>query len=296
MDKKIALLVVYNHRYDKNIKRVENIYKNRFSNIYHIVPFYDGKIDGVNIIPVYENSYYFQSYISQAYTHLSKFGFSHFLIIADDLIINPEVNENNIWDKVGINDDDCFIPSRLIEFQKIEGFWPHLWDAMSYKKEQRGVEVENVLPSKEKAVDIFCEFGLSTEKIPLSALFHGKLILNLYMALKYFPWCRNLKYPLVGCYSDTFFVTNRVMDRFCTYCGAFAATKLFVEVAVPTALILSSEKDKIKFDSDLKLHDGALWPDTIHELDKYEFNLQNLLDNFPNDKFFIHPVKLSKWK
>ena len=58
--KKVALLVVYNHRNDRNIPRVQEIYKSRFSHIFHIVPFYDGHVDGEEVIPVYENSFYFE--------------------------------------------------------------------------------------------------------------------------------------------------------------------------------------------------------------------------------------------
>lgn len=100
----------------------------------------------------------------------------------------------------------------------------------------------------------------------------------------------------MGGYSDTFFITADVMDRFCTYLGAFAATNLFVELAIPTTLILTVEKNNLKLDHDIKLHNGALWPDTISFLDKYEYSLDNLFNDFPKDLFFIHPIKLSKWK
>lgn len=52
---KIALLIIYNHRYDKNIPILDKIYEGRFSYVYHVVPFYDG--DRENVIAVYENSY-----------------------------------------------------------------------------------------------------------------------------------------------------------------------------------------------------------------------------------------------
>jgi hypothetical protein len=42
MSSTVALVIIYNHRYDKNIDILESIYANRFSNIFHIVPFYDG--------------------------------------------------------------------------------------------------------------------------------------------------------------------------------------------------------------------------------------------------------------
>ena len=51
MSSEVCLLIIYNHRYDDNIEKLERIYKNRFSDIYHIVPFYNGTIE--NVIPVY---------------------------------------------------------------------------------------------------------------------------------------------------------------------------------------------------------------------------------------------------
>ncbi len=54
MEKKLALLVVYNHRYDKNIPVIDKIYQNRFSHVFHLVPFYDGEQE--NVIPVYDLS------------------------------------------------------------------------------------------------------------------------------------------------------------------------------------------------------------------------------------------------
>lgn len=58
METKVALLVIYNHRYDKNIVRVKQIYAKRFSYIYHVMPFYDG--NDLDVIPVFESSYCFQ--------------------------------------------------------------------------------------------------------------------------------------------------------------------------------------------------------------------------------------------
>ena len=106
--KKIALLVVYNHRFDKNIPVIERMYRDRFTYIYHIMPFYDGKKE--NVIPVYENSYYYEGYIAQAYFCLKDKGFTHFFTIADDMIINPSINENSLFEVTGIPDDYCYIP------------------------------------------------------------------------------------------------------------------------------------------------------------------------------------------
>ena len=62
LQQKVALIIIYNHQYNKNIDVLERIYKDRFHDIYHLVPFYRG--DRKNVIPVYESSHYFQGYIS----------------------------------------------------------------------------------------------------------------------------------------------------------------------------------------------------------------------------------------
>ena len=295
MEKKIALLVVYNHRFDKNIPRVQNLYKDRFSSIYHIVPFYDGENPGVDVIPVYESSYYFEGYISQAYTHLKGKGFTHFFVIADDLILHPKVNEYNLWECVGANEDECFIPSKPKVFQKLDYYWDSVYDAINYRVKQDGVEVEKILPSYDEAKQRLEKHGFPVGRVPLKAFAPSDRLscVRLMKNLKGVLFRRTPIYPLVGCYSDIFMVTADVMESFCTYCGAFAATNLFVEVAVPSALVFSS--DKIKFDDDLLLHDGSLWNDEVHRLDKYNNNLSSLMNDFPSDKLFIHPVKLSKW-
>ena len=84
-----------------------------------------------------------------------------------------------------------------------------------------------------------------------------------------------------------------MMDKFTLYCGAFAATNLFVEFAIPTALVLST--DNLKLTTDIKLNSGVMWPpkDKIFA-EKYGYNLSKLMDNYPEDVFNIHPVKLSK--
>ena len=85
------------------------------------------------------------------------------------------------------------------------------------------------------------------------------------------------------------------MPKFCQISGALAATRLFVELAIPTALAFCSAK--IVFNRDIKLREGALWTDEDKKvLDKYENSLTKLLDQYPNDMFYYHPIKLSKWK
>jgi len=296
MKTKIALLIVYNHRYDKNIPRLENIYKDRFSYVYHLVPFYDGVQK--NVIPVYESSYYFQSYIAQAYTHINKEGFTHFFIVADDMIINPSLNEGNLHEKLGLQQDECYLPRTIILQEKYnfkgKRWWGYTQKAVGYSIEQRGVEVKSILPSVHEAQKILEQFGIPFCDIPITTI-TPKTKVGMKLAWDCIKKKCKLYYPLVGGYVDTFIVTADVMPKFCQYCGAFSATKLFVEIAIPTALFLSATK--IKMDKDVKLHEGDLWnDDQIALCKKYGYDLDKLLESYPQNVLFIHPVKLSKWK
>lgn len=103
-----------------------------------------------------------------------------------------------------------------------------------------------------------------------------------------------LSYPIVGSYSDVFVVSSESIKLFCHYCGVFAATKLFVEVALPTSLVLSAKE--IVTENNLKFQGKALWTkEQYKELDKYDSSLKKLLGEFPSNYLYLHPIKLSKW-
>lgn len=292
MNTKVALLVIYNHRYDKNIPVIDKLYENRFSYVFHIVPFYDGSAE--NVIPVYENSYYFQGYIAQAFHHLNNKNFTHYFIVADDMFLRPSVNENNIWSELGLGLDECYL-SRVTIFQERRKYWFHTPEALTYRVSQPGVEIENILPTREEATMRFKSHGFPTSSIPIKRFFVRDWNLFRKRVLPYIGYSRKLDYPLVGGYSDILLVPNSVMPKFCLYCGAFAATKLFVEIAIPTAIALTA--DAIKTDKDLNIKRGD-WPiSKINTLLRdYKYSLKDLYDRFPEDYLYLHPIKLSKWK
>ena len=292
---KVALLIIYNHRFDRNIPILNKIYEGRFCHIYHIVPFYDGNEE--NVIPVYESSYQFSGYVSQAYTHLKGKGFTHYFVVADDMVINPQINEKNLWEKSGIKTDYCYIDG-FISFQTRKVTWQRTLEALQYNPDVRGVEIKNVIPSYEEAVELFKYHNLPTGNVPFKCVYKNirqNRLLNMCEKLRILKRKGHLAYPIVGAYSDIFLITADVMEKFVLYCGAFAATRLFVEIAIPTALALASKK--IQFDKDIKLKQRALWSAEDHKfLEKYNFSLSALNEDYPENTLFIHPVKLSKWK
>lgn len=329
---RVALIFVFNHRFDKNIPVLEELYKSRFNNIYHLVPFYDG--DRPNVIPVYESSFCFQGYFSQGFKTYFNEEFEHYLFVADDMILNPEINENNYRTFFQISNEDSFIPEifELNNFtnnetlnvdpfvslteralmrknEKLSRFlWSRTPDAVEYDPKKEYVEGMQEIPTYSEALEIMKKHGIKISPLLYTDMHECPRIcfkeikdLIRYCIRKLQGKKYHLNYPLVASYSDIVIVSSVSIEKFIKYCGVFAATELFVEFAVPTALLLSSEKVVTEPEISKRgiihwAYSGSQKVAFEKEMQKFEYNLQNLLNNFPADKLYIHPVKLSKWK
>ncbi len=322
MNYKVALIFVFNHKYDKNIEILENLYRDRFSNIYHLVPFYEG--DKQNVIPVYESSQHFQGYLAQGFKKYFKEEYEHYFFIGDDLILNPAINENNYQDYFNLTKDTSYIPEihtlhnltnndtlRFLPVKSITGkprwHWCKIKELVeNYEHKSNGVENENEIPSYSQAKEMLNKHGYDVEPVTYKDL-HGDILPLTSATVKYTSHLTSyfkkfkLAYPVVGSYSDIVIVPKLSIKKFCHYCGVFATNKLFVEFAIPTALLLASEK--VITEKEIGKRGSIYWLYTPQELAKYNqdmkpFNqsLDELMRKFPSDKLYIHPIKLSKWK
>ncbi|MBS7565399.1 hypothetical protein KHS38_13390 [Mucilaginibacter sp. Bleaf8] len=301
----VALIIIFNHRYDKNIAILEELYKDRFPDIYHLVPFYDG--DKENVIPVYENSFYFQGYIAQGLKSFYRSHYTHYFFIADDMILNPQINAENLTSILNLSESSCFIP-RLATMPEVPAHWPHNRNAVNFDPYKKGVEIAGQIPSANEAEQKIKSWNITNGSFSYEQVYGKnsfksltdikKSLLNYltYLSDKYINGSalNKTKYPLVRSYSDICIVSKDTIKKFCHYCGAFAATDLFVELALPTALALSSSD--IRTEKDLPLKGRALWnKEDYMILDKYANNLNLLLADFPKEYLYLHPIKLSKW-
>jgi hypothetical protein len=302
---KVALVIIYNHQYNKNIDVLEHIYKNRFSNIYHLVPFYRGVKE--NVIAVYDSSYYFQGYVAQGFRSFFSKEYEHYFFIGDDLLLNPIINEMNYKDELRLDSASCFIP-RLSSIDERNVYWANNITALFYNKQSPGVEAVNQLPDYNEALKLLKRFDIDNKPLRFHQIWERPVTL-----LQWLKKCQvepafvfrflkarlinkayHISYPLVRSYSDIFVVSADAISIFCHYCGSFAATKLFVELAIPTAMVFSAKE--IVTEKDISLKGRALWTkEDFPILDKYDSKLQHLLDQFPLGNLYIHPVKLSKW-
>lgn len=301
---RVVLIVIYNHQYNENIDILERVYRNRFSKIFHLVPFYEGKKN--NVIPVYENSHYFQGFISQSLRSIYSNKYDHYLFIADDLILNPLVSEDNYTSHFYLDEDTNFIPE-FINLHDRKEYWARIGEAFRWSIAVNGIEAVNQIPSHEEAVALFTKFNLLIEPLHFSQIWKkprsAREFFNLVIRDKeYFKGLINLgrnsyflPYPLVGGYSDIFVISAKNVEKFAHYCGVFAATRLFVEIALPTSVALSAKK--VVTEIDLELRGQALWTNDDHRiLDRYDNDLSKLLNDFPADRLYLHPIKLSKWE
>jgi hypothetical protein len=307
---KVALVFVFNHRYDKNIEKLEQLYGSRFSNIYHLVPFYDGIKE--NVIPVYEVSFYFQGYFKQALHRLGQKPYAHYLFVGDDLILHPSLNEHNIIEKMGLDDKTGFLPFEFGLLSKMSLEWKNLLPSlnafyMADHLRHHSVNWRKALPGKADAEKVFARYGHVDFKITEANLkgedgsykYPGykearKDYLSLMLKRR-----RTLPYPMLAAYSDFIVVPSKYLQPFAEMCEVFRQMRLWVEVAIPTAMLLTIPK--VKMEKDMAWNGTTYWEHRNFDVmnDRYkkaEFKLDKLLEGYLENELYIHPVKLSQWQ
>jgi hypothetical protein len=312
---KVALLIVFNHNYEKNIDALLDIYQNRFSNIYFVIPFYKG--DRKDVIKVFDNSYYFHGFVAYAIDRIKDLGFQYYFTVADDLFLNPKINENNFEEIFKLDEDSAFVPHPFLltdlnetkPSRPFAPFWNGISLALKFKLNQNGINIKEILPSFSEAENILKQHGYNfVAKLPKRIFFskpilkktnskHNDTIRTLIHVLgnlKYLFKNNQLDYPLIGSYSDIIIVSNNNVNKFIDFSGAFAALNLFVEIAMPTAVFLAYPK--IISEKNLRLKGETYWYYNHHECEaKYKKSINYLKINFDPNSLYVHPIKLSKW-
>ncbi len=324
-DYKPCLVIVFNHKFDRNIEVLERLYGPRFEHIYFLVPFYTG--DNPRVIPVYESSYYFQGYFAQGLKTFYRPEFTHYFFIGDDLVLNPAVNQYNYAEQLGLDEATSYLPDLKALHEpapslmlpgtdfSAETYWSHTYQGIAFFTNRSGTEARPELPSRDEALRRLAAYGVHPRpltyhnvfgplKLPGSVQQAADTAKNLWTY--YVSWRRfkvsgqpnqlELEYPLGYSYSDIAVVSAQVIKPFCHLCGVFSAMSLFVEMAVPTALMLTG--GSIQTDATSRLKGKPLWllPDIDAQGQRYGYRLPDLLADFPASQLYHHPVKLSKWK
>jgi hypothetical protein len=300
---KAGLVIIFNHKFNKNIPYLQKIYGNRFSKIYYIVPFYTEykQYAEYNVIPVWETSYCFEGYVAQAVDRIDTEGIHHLLFIGDDLILNPGITEENYADYFNVDSKMSYITEMKKITERLGRFnwrFGRVYDILSKFGEERFVNYKSEIPTTEEAFKIAEKKGITDfkldKKIYSKNVSRADVINNLYLKFKWGN--KEIPYPVMAGYSDIFLIAKPDIAEFSRLCGVFAAMGVFVESAIPTAVMLSCEK--ISDDSSAKYKRGDMWGIDNKEnfCRKYDSSYSKLIEEWDSSLLFIHPIKLSKWR
>lgn len=309
---KTCLIVIYNNNFEPNIERVERLHKERFSKIFHLMPFYTGNKE--NVIKVYGNSYQFQGYINYGLETFINEEYTHYCFVADDVVLAPELNENNFDEYLELDSDSGFLPSlKAVDYELIMDWrWAYpTYFALIHS--QNACEFEKFIPPIEQAQLLFEKHKLPSKNISARSFkllqnYFDKSLTNFYdYTLKDVNKESILKvlqmnkptdslYPLASSYSDFFVIPHKKIREFTNLCSIFDSVRLFVEIAIPTAMVLTL--DKIVTVQDINKGMATFKePEALEDFcKKYNFSLTTLFKIWNDFGLLMHPIKLSKWK
>jgi hypothetical protein len=300
---RVTLIVVFNHRYEQNLERLRQLYAGRFDRVLFLMPFYRGSAP--DVIPVYESSYSFNGFFTQARHIIAAEPSDYYLFAADDLLINPRLNQDNLAEKLHLTPDSAFI--KKLEAVNFYGLrWQHLLPTVERFAASPYIQFEQEIPSYDEAIARFQKHGVSIPDLSWNdfrffdrgALTQAHQRPMFIKALRFIQrhrktW-RKLPYPLVMAYSDFFVLPASAMPAFMHVSGVFASMNLFVEIAIPTALLLTC--DQIVTEADTALKGKEFWSQA--ELDNFlvplEHRLERILAAYDDTMLYIHPIKFSK--
>ena len=235
---------------------------------------------------------------------------THYVFLADDLILNPVLNESNIISTLLQNNDSAgFITSyKMLNVQHIKD-WIWTISALDALLNNLGCQFEKFLPSYKQACEKMEKHGLSSKNIPvdlakqciINSCNTGKYYIksikkDVYKKIvkKYNSKNDNYTYPLARGFSDFFILPKEKIEEICYLFGVFSSANIFVEIATPTSMLLSL--DKVYSADMLNTKADILWCSERTRFDnKHKNNFKEFYDNFEQDTLYVHPVKLSQW-
>lgn len=309
---KTCLIVIYNNNFESNIERVEKLHHDRFSKIFHLMPFYTGNKE--NVINVYGNSYQFQGYIKYGLSTFINDEYTHYCFVADDVALDPELNENNFTQYLNLDEDSGFINGLdPIDYDLLMNW---RWAYPSYFAligSQNACEYKNFIPSLDQAKVCFEKHNLKITNITLEDFmflqcYFEKNQTNFYdytfkktdknqikERLSMIGGSHNL-YPLVSSYSDFFVIPHKKIREFTHLCSIFESIRIFVEVAIPTAMVLTLDRIVTTTSIGKKIASFIDPVEADNFAKQYNYSVDTILKAWNKIGLLIHPIKLSKWK
>ena len=121
---KPCLVVVFNHRFEANLPKLRALYRNRFERVHYLMPFYQGNEPDVSA--VFDSSARFQNFFPQALPDFRRQDATHYVFIADDLLLDPALNDDTLLPTLGVEPDGGYI-KELIAVSDDTFDWTYLY-------------------------------------------------------------------------------------------------------------------------------------------------------------------------
>jgi hypothetical protein len=318
---KINIVIVFNHPYEPNIEILQSYYASKFSSVFFLSPFYNGDSD--NVIPIYRGSFDHASFICDTIRFPEISNCDYMLITHDDVLINPVINQNNLFEKLNLSESvDGFVPHIRKLSENIAG-WD--WTAGSLLKlldsknpifgtghpGARYAEelINGSSAAKKNWLKICGQFGkteyflqgdtgrktsgcfaLRGQAHPLSALLAESATDYLMGSQGRERRAIQIGFPLLtsGSMADFVLLSSSVYKKYLHAVGVFNALGLFTEISTAMALACSCENlESLSNHKELYRwvngSQGRLYEDTA-----------NIINAFDSGAIAVHPVKLSK--
>lgn len=298
------LIIEHNYNYPEPFEKLEILLKDRFPERVHLIPFYNGKEP--HVFPVYEHSTYFERYFPQVIDKIYDSKYTHYVIIADDLMLNPALDAGNLNDYLKLDEESSFLPDPWGMVHELSFKWTNSFSAINsfYLHDlffHHAPDWKKVFPPAEEAWKVFEKMGYKRGRIRLNWEKPNAAFPTCFSAIRYYikqliKRRRTPPYPLLTGYAEFFVIEAKAFPQFAKWCETAGQMRLWVEPALHTLLPLCSRK--VVYEKDRGLHGITLWTPEENEalFKKHNGSVKSVASEFKPNTLYLHPVKLTKWQ
>lgn len=322
MTVKIAAVVLFNHPFEKNIPPLRQLYEGRFSDCLFVSPFYRG--EEADVVPTYRSSFYHGSYVCDAIGRLRDVDCEYVLVIHDDVLLNPKINQDNLLGLLGLEGGlDAFVP----HFRRVStniNDWDWTLGTLLRLVDEKNPLCGTGYPGLQFLTDTIktSPYGLAnlehhfgphletkyfrpTEAGPRPSNFYahrGRTHRTTYelvaSATNYLmresdksqPFIK-LPFPLIttGSMGDFLLIKKERLDTYAHYVGMMSSAGMFTEVGIPLSLLCACPQVE-SLPHHTRAFRWAMGPNRL----QYESEARIEEDFANGEALALHPVKLSR--
>jgi hypothetical protein len=306
---KVTACIMFNHPHPSNIPFLREVYSRMFDDVLFVQPLVSSLDSDVHTS--YRGSYAFHGMIVDIAKILLDRGSDYFLFIQDDVLLNPLFTAPQLIGRLGVKDNGAFV-HRLLpvigdaqDWGWTSGFIWKLFYPMNHISGSGVGALSSYFPDAEETRQrLESQYGFSFSPITYDrsrpTIIHHVVgnpshsetiernVLDGVFATAQGASYMHLPFPFCSGNCDFLALDRKTLKAAIPMLGITAAANLFVEIALPTAIIVAA--NHVVMSKDVGLSAELLWT----EDERNCINDDNIARRFCEDLLFVHPIKLSK--